>query len=155
MNITLMVNREDNKVVNKRPTTVATKQGTIKAPCDIMAPVVQMAYVDGTTFNYVYIPKFARYYFVKAITVDDNNLMTISLEIDVLKTYAGDIMQSSGIVVKSESKYQMRLNDGSIHCTQDSVITHHNFPNGFRNVNKNFILVVSGGDGEPGGTGNA
>ena len=145
MEIQLLKNSQDKKIINKTPTVVATKQGTLKTPCDVMAPMVQMVLIDNLTFNYCYIPKFARYYYVKSTTIDDNNLMTLQLEIDVLKTYATDIMQSSGIVTKSQSKYQMRLNDGGLQCTQDSIITHQNFPTTFDNMQKDFILVVSGG----------
>lgn len=47
--------------------------------------------IDFLIYNYAYIPKLKRYYFVSNINLYRNNLIRLDLDIDVLQTFKEDI----------------------------------------------------------------
>ena len=80
--------------------------GSIKEACSVTSPIITFQYRvydwDLTGFNYAYIPNFKRYYFVKDWTFV-NGLWELSLEIDVLASWASRIKSSTQYVVRSAS----------------------------------------------------
>lgn len=62
-------------------------------------------------FNYVYFPDFKRYYFITDVTIVSSGLINISCKVDVLKTYADTIKNSSVLITKS-TDYNKFVNSG-------------------------------------------
>lgn len=60
--------------------------------------------ISNFTFNYCFIPIFNRYYFIDNIEVLNNNLISISLKIDVLMTYKNEINNSSVIITEATNE---------------------------------------------------
>ena len=51
-------------------------------------------------FNYAYIPKFQRYYFVDDISVFPNKIYLLTLRCDVLTSFKDDILKSYARIVE-------------------------------------------------------
>ncbi len=62
-------------------------------------------------FNYVYIPDFERYYFVRDITVLRKNIYQLSLHCDVLYSFKDVIYAQRAYISRSESDYDITLPD--------------------------------------------
>lgn len=65
-------------------------------------------------YNYLYAPDFNRYYFIIDYNILNNGLILVQCKVDVLKTYADLIYNSSGLVQSSlkyngfvDSEYQV------------------------------------------------
>lgn len=87
--------------------------GTLRDRCDMVDPVfmLEIKSADIKNFNYLYVSEWARYYFVKHITVERNDLISVYCHEDVLYTYAGDIKALSAYVLRNELNYKPFLAD--------------------------------------------
>lgn len=98
-----LCNITDNE--NKIEKTINNKtefQCLLKDKNDIQNLNILLDYqFEEFTFNYCYIPKFKRYYFIDNITIERNNLLNISLSEDVLMTYKTEILLSSGLIINT------------------------------------------------------
>lgn len=117
---------------------------TLKANTSLINPVLVLHdnisnYVD---YNYLYIPAFKRYYYIDNITSVIGGLTEISAHVDVLNTYKDVIHGNEAIIEKSESDYQLYLNDGSFPVYADEKIVTKVFPAGFTGFN--YYLAVAG-----------
>ena len=80
----------------------------LKAPCSVLAPVIELYSIDITVYenvikaNYAYIAEFERYYYIKNWTFNDNILIA-SLEVDPLATYKTQIQSSTQYVLRSSA----------------------------------------------------
>ena len=61
--------------------------------------------------NYCYIAKYNRYYFITGITFLSAQRCMINCSVDVLKTYANDINNSTGVFLRSENPISNYMND--------------------------------------------
>lgn len=71
-------------------------------------------YINSTTeptFNYVHIPDFNRYYFVKSKEWVSNNMWLITLEVDTLFSHKNDILTLEAYVSRSQSEYDAEITD--------------------------------------------
>lgn len=90
---------------------IGTEVGTLRNSCDIMNPVVEMEYAKVPDFNYVFIPNFNRYYFVKNTEVNENGLWTISLHVDVLMSFKDEIRANTGVIARNEYDFNPLVED--------------------------------------------
>lgn len=65
----------------------------------------QMLKPTESGLNYVYVPKFGRYYFVDDIYFDNAMRMTLKCTCDVLYTYKGLITGATQIVTRQANEY--------------------------------------------------
>lgn len=85
----------------------------LKSPTSIFSPTLLVREFDGDDtikYNYCYIDKFARYYFVKS-WLWENGLWDVSLEIDILATYKTQIGNTTAYVLRSASNYNTDVLD--------------------------------------------
>ena len=144
--IILYKNLSDENVVVKNIAEVGTIQGNFKTETSILSPSVTIEWIDPTSFNYVYIPILKRYYFVKDITINKTNLMTMNLNVDVLMTYGEQIKSLSAVIARQEHQFNLYLIDNQIQSYNDQKIYTINFDgHEFSDTLQN-ILVVSGGN---------
>lgn len=69
----------------------------------LTTPNIVVRDADYTAYNYAYIPKYKRYYFVLGVVNDGNGKVALSLKCDVLQSFADAIKRSRGVVVASDS----------------------------------------------------
>lgn len=134
----------DRRVAAKSTTLIYQKDCTLKGDVDLRNPAFILSGNVETyaTINYMYVPKFKRYYFVDPPRVlpGENGLVEITGHCDVLSTaWASGLKSLDAIVDKQETYYNLYLNDGSFQaCVNDIVQT------------KEFTLGTGEGFGSPG-----
>ena len=100
-------------VLNKSSylTLVTTLTGTLREGTDLINPTIRVELATLPTFNYVHIPEFNRYYFVRGITSVRNKIWDITLHVDVLMTYRTQILSLTAEVDRNEFDYDLLLED--------------------------------------------
>ena len=63
-----------------------------------------LKYDDLINFNYMYIDKFKRYYFIEDVEVFPNKIYKLTLKCDVLMSFKDDILNSYGNIT-SQTNY--------------------------------------------------
>lgn len=81
----------------------------LKDMCAITAPQITLSVL--TDYNYCYIPKFGRYYFVSGCVIECAGVYTYTLAVDVLATYRSQILSQTTYVKRSASDYNVKLID--------------------------------------------
>lgn len=147
--VTLYTNSSDRKVVNKNLEKIYSVKCRLKEPCSILRPVViltrSLVGAQWASANYAYIPAFNRYYFIDNITVLNGGLIQVEMSVDVLMTYAGNILDSQQEVVRSESLNSKMYIDTEMPLQANKIITPviiGGFPDSSGN---NYYLTVAGG----------
>lgn len=82
-------------------------------------PTVIVEYSKVGAFNYAYIPKWSRYYFVDDITYTTGNRAEISLAEDVLATFKSDIDAYTCFVERSGSNFNLYMDDNLVSNTEN------------------------------------
>lgn len=97
-----------------------------------------------SSYNYMYIPQLKRYYFITDIRYLRGKRVQITGRVDVLKTYATDIKNSTQLVTRQQNKKNLLLNDSEYPIKKKTQIVVENFGGSFTE-NGNFILTTVGG----------
>lgn len=96
-----------NNVVNKTIDPLTVKSVTnvdVFNPSTLENPQLVLTNFDGiANKNYCYIAKYGRYYYVTGVTFTSAGRVVVNCAVDVLKTYAADIIKCKGTAVRSES----------------------------------------------------
>lgn len=122
-----------------------TSTGTLKESCDVLNPIITMAYnAYHVNINYAYIADFGRYYFVENYVID-GDLVHIKLHVDVLYTYRNIIMNSQCIAARSSSNYNVNLVDNMIQAEEGYRYNITQLPYEFDPSTGSYILMVTGG----------
>lgn len=144
MNIQICRYHAASIAVKKDPEVLLSLDGTVKDATDILDPT----FTIGTDYeqlirsaNYMYVPDFARYYFITGIKVVRTNLWEVSGHVDVLYTYYDRIMRQGGIIARNENMWNLNLDDGRSKAEQQADITTLNFPSGFSGQSKVLITI--------------
>lgn len=145
--ITLYVNSSDNNVVNKSLSTVTTINNIAwKQDTSVLNPIVILETNQNiNNCNYAYIPQFARYYYITDIALLKAGRYSITLKVDVLKTYDSQIRALKGVVRRNESLFNKYLADDTQKVLQYTEKSTLQFNNPF-NKDGQFLLTVSGGN---------
>lgn len=131
----------------KQPTGIIYNEldANIKAPSSIINPVLELK-TSPLTYNYVYIPSFARYYFIDDITFN-TGLWIVSCSIDVLASWKTEIGSTSMYVTRSSAASTGALVDNLYPLKTDPTVdtdyinmgwTYTGFDNGY------YVLGVQG-----------
>lgn len=94
------------------PTQYTMKEVILKHDVSIINPVlaVQENYDSYVNFNYFYIPKFKRYYYITNVDFS-NNIAYINGTVDVLASYRVDILNSTQYIIRSQSYWNGNILD--------------------------------------------
>lgn len=141
--IALMNNTQELNKISKSPTTVLSLTGTLRESTDIVNPEIDIEY-DGalTNVNYMYIDTLHRYYFITKIESKRNNLWRVYAHCDVLKTYAQGLLATECVVARSESNYNLYLNDPMFKVYSNPRLQIANFPKKFEG--ESYVLIMNG-----------
>lgn len=142
-NIDLMNNQEELNKISKNPTTVMTLTGTLREETDIVDPQINIEYSGTlTNVNYMYIAEFSRYYFITKIESVRNGLWRVYGHCDVLKTYSEAILGTPCVVARSETRFNLYLNDSAFKAYSNPRLQIAKFPNKF--TGESYVLVMKG-----------
>lgn len=124
------ISDEPNKI-QKTLGTAIDVSGTLRQPSSVESPVVQIQISTRFNCNYAYIQEFNRYYFITDKTMDTNTLMTITLKVDVLMTYATDILYTPMLLERSEVYPENYLTDSQRAILNYPMTLTKKFPSSF------------------------
>ena len=141
--IELMNNQEELNKITKNPALVRSIEGEFRDEEDIVNPVILIEF-DGTLTdcNYMHIAVLNRYYFITRIESVRTKLWRIYAHCDVLKTYSEAILGTEAVVARSESRYNLLLNDSMFKVYSNPRLQIANFPNKF--TGESYVLVMNG-----------
>ena len=144
MQIKFYYNSSEKNKIGKSISRELTMNGNLRDECSVINPTILVEHSNLSSYNYVYIPEFNRYYFITEMTIVRNNLWRISLKVDVLESFKFNILNLSCIVDKQQyENYGNNIDDGSYINKADSFVEIANYPNGF-NSSGEFILITAG-----------
>lgn len=142
--IDLMNNQQELNKISKSPTTVMSLTGTLREETDIINPEINVEY-NGTltNVNYMYIAEFHRYYFITKIESVRTGLWRIYAHCDVLKTYAEAILGTEAVIARSESDWNLYLNDSMFKVYSNPRFCIAKFTGNFSTATS-YVLVMNG-----------
>ena len=145
MNIIFYYNQSDDRYINKTLLTGETLEGVMRDNANIMTPVIRFKSANVLRYNYCYIPDFQRYYSIKTVDAFRDGLYDVNMEVDVLMSFRGDILQLPVIVDKQtmEENGDEYIDDGSLVMDNQMFSRIYNFPSGF-NETPEIILITAG-----------
>ena len=82
--------------INKELTFIEDVEIKFKDDVNLITPVILLKFDDLINFNYVYLDKFKRYYFIEDVEIYPNKIYNIRLVCDVLMSFKDDILNSYG-----------------------------------------------------------
>ena len=95
---------DSTNTINKTLNFISDIDVKFKEEVNIYNPNIMLKYDDLIDFNYMYIDKFKRYYFIEDVEVFPNKIYKLSLKCDVLMSFKDDILNSYGNIT-SQTNY--------------------------------------------------
>lgn len=117
--------------------------GALKATSNIISPTILVECENPSSYNYLYIPSFNRYYFIENCVSVRTGLWEISCKCDVLQTYSTQIKGNSGIVLRQKNMRSKYLTDNKIALNSTMRVRLKAFNYTF--APQKLLLVVAGG----------
>ena len=141
--ISLQNNSSPINKIGKAISTITTVTGSLKNESDVIRPEILIE-CDSSILsaNYMTIDTFHRKYFIEEIQSVRTNLWLVKAHVDVLETYASQILSNTAVVLRQENNFNLLLNDGVFKCKQDPRIFYRKFPSGLGDFN--YILITQG-----------
>lgn len=141
--IKLQQNNSRDNARNKALTDVLTLTGTLKEESSMLDPDILIeTTTDISRCNYLTIEVFQRYYFIKEITVVNNNRYRIKAHCDVLSSAGSGLNSCMGIVRRQQNAWNLYLDDGVFKAYSNPLIVTKEFPSGFST--QSLALAVAG-----------
>ena len=143
MEILLYKTTNANNDLNKTITDKVELVGALRDASSIITPSI-LIQCNPIGYNYAYIPKFGRYYYIKNITSFVKGAFIIDLKCDVLMSFKEEILNMSGIVSRLTSGDEYANRDIKTKCFE----THRKivFENTPFTADGTYILVAQGGE---------
>lgn len=112
MKIDLYKNTSEENAIEKIIVDKKTIEGTLKTTIDITDfSVIFNFFEDWNNYNYVYIEKLKRYYFVESKRIVNNSLVEYDLIEDVLMSFKDLIRQQNILLTESETAFNGSKNN--------------------------------------------
>lgn len=145
MIIRLYVNKSEPNRIGKTLTGEVEYNGSLKSECSVLRPVVTIADENLSRFNYMYIPQFHRYYFIRDMVAVRSGLWRITSEVDVLESYKTGILNQKAILDDSQSEGTNNYLQGQQWTAKVKTLTDIiNFNSGLLDTGE-YILITAGG----------
>ena len=112
MKIDLYQNTNEENAIEKIIVNKKTIEGTIKTTIDVTNfSVIFNFFEEWNDYNYVYIEKLKRYYFVESKRIVNNSLVEYDLFEDVLMSFKDLIRQQNILLTESETAFNGSKNN--------------------------------------------
>lgn len=140
MKITFYSISDSENTLNKALENGLELECILKEYSNVMQLDILLDYqIDNFNYNYCFIEKLNRYYFVNDITINRNSLLNISLKEDVLMTYKEQIKKSYGIIANTKDN----SNGNSYNEDNDFKTLQYKLNNVFTE-NSDILITVQG-----------
>lgn len=147
MNIYFYNNNSENNVLNKSLSNEYLLTGFLRDSSDIRNPIIKVNTSDNIIgYNYCYIPKFSRYYFITDITIIRTGIYDITLKCDVLMSFRNEILESYAIINSTTTDKTTKYLTSDIYKSLVKDFTSIiKFPSGLLDSGE-YILITAGGN---------
>lgn len=138
-----------NNVINKDLGSGTTINCNMQVATDQLQPHVRVTFSDSDAFNafaynycIVTLGTKAYPYFIDVNTIKNigKGVWDVPMTLDLLELYKTDILDSTAIIERSSSAYNMYLRDNLYNAYGYPLIGCKEFPNGFSN---NYIYLLN------------
>lgn len=138
-----------NNVINKDLGSGTTINCNMQVATDQLQPHVRVTFSDSDAFNafaynycIVTLGTKAYPYFIDVNTIKNigKGVWDVPMTLDLLELYKTDILDSTAIIERSSSTYNMYLRDNLYNAYGYPLIGCKEFPNGFSN---NYIYLLN------------
>lgn len=145
MEVVFYYNLSDARVINKNIVGGDSFQGQARDETDVMNPIIRFDNPDILRYNYAYIPGFQRYYDITDRSCFRDSIWDVSMAVDVLMSFRGDINQLDVVVDKQSmgTNGNEYIDDSSLVAENVMFQTVYNFPAGFNDTGE-YILITAG-----------
>lgn len=149
MNITLYKNKSANNVINKNLTSeknlgnscILADDTSVTSPTVIIGGIASLDSISD--YNYAHIPQCHRYYYINDIIALSGGRVKLVLTVDVLKSYASDILASTQLVTRQKNIGKMYLADTDWTIDSRTYLRSQYFSeNHFAPQNDSFVLIT-------------
>ena len=147
MDITLYTNSSERQAITKTLSTGYQLTGSLRNESSVINPSILIEIDNPSSYNYAYISEFNRYYFITDIISVRTNLWRINMSVDVLMSFASDILDLDVIVSdisSGENPVSTYIEGEQWKSTVKTKTDVINFPSGLLNDGE-YILITSGG----------
>ena len=141
------ITKSEKTALDKTVTSETSYSGTLINNSNVINPsiLIKAGADDIATKNYMTISKFGRKYFITEVTALTESTCLVSGHVDVLSTYASEIRKNTAIVGRSETRWNLYLDDNMIKTDARTVIyTINDFNGGYFVDSPHIALVVVG-----------
>lgn len=143
MTIQFYYNKSDDKRVNKTLEKVGDViTGKLLTENAVITLTIGFNKNIPVNANYAYITEFGRYYFIRDITINANNLITVTFYVDVLMSYKDEILASTGRT--SAGKTYNPYAPNAVPIDSRTNIKVISFNNPFSETKNNILITVRG-----------
>lgn len=140
-------NASDKNVMYKNITSVTAATFTPTGGVNIFTPAITVDYdVNILTANYMYISAFNRYYYINNVSLQIGKKMLITGYVDVLMSFADDIMTAFVNVCRAQNPVNRDLADDKIQVNPKTYFIETNlFPNNpYTTGGNQYVIGVNG-----------
>lgn len=142
MDIILYYNNSPVNKISKSLTEVGVLAGSFRGETGVVTPVFDITSDTFPNANYVQIPAFGRYYFIREVKQIRASVWQLQLKSDPLMSF--DLSGVSGILVEAENSGSPYLQHDHFVRTVKSKTDIVPFPNGLLDTGE-YILITAGG----------
>lgn len=126
MTLNLYKNYSEDVVVSKSISNEVSVDGHLRKTSEmsITDPIFEITDFDGAfDYNYAYVEKFDRYYFIRDIQVGPTGIITIMLHVDVLMSKQSEWFENTGYIDTSMNYGNFYLYDPETPIQQNTKLT--------------------------------
>mgnify|MGYP003411621719 FL=1 len=139
---------KDRNIINKEigaNTPSLSVAGHARDEISIESPVILVeTNLDITSYNYVYIENFHRYYFIEKRRMIRTNLVEITCQEDYLYTWMSEIYSWTVDLERGQYDWNLYFKDEAFMALEGHNLNVLEFPNSLPQ-DKHNILIVNGG----------
>ena len=95
--------------------------------------------------NYMFVPDLGRFYYIEEKTMSNGRLY-IRAKVDVLMSFANEILSTWVVLERTEHDYNLYLPDNLLPLETSSNVRTIGFDNGFQEASE-FVLILAGSEG--------
>lgn len=149
MNIILYKTKSANNVINKKLVSeknlgnrcILADNTSVTSPTVIIGGISSLDIISD--YNYCHIPQCHRYYYINDIIALSGGRVKLVLTVDVLNTYANDILASTQLVTRQKNAGKMYLANADWTVDGRTYLRSEYFnENHFGTQNDSFILIT-------------
>lgn len=149
MQVLLYSTTSDSRNLTKNVIQRGSTLAYIKEDCRLSDPILYLnvAGLDMSNTNYLYIPEWGRFYYVKEVTFSNSGTARVELHVDVLMSFADSIRAINTLIERQEFVFSPYILDSELLTRVDRKITYKVLGSIGNPSGAYIALTVTGGEG--------